>query len=167
MKYFSIKNQKLGPSPIRNNWIIEGKAEATSAVISTSADGQAFVVVWECSPGRFRWNYDFDETIHFIEGSVTFDDGKGNTRTVGAGDVVYFAQGSSVIWNVHAHVRKLAVCRKTLPAPVAATIGVLSRLKTAFSRANSGAANWVIFGGSGFPILRHITQLTFDFAANL
>ena len=129
----------LSSSPVRNEWIIEGEPEARSAVISTSADGQAFTVVWECSPGIFRWHYDYDETIHFIEGSVTFDDGKGTTRTVGAGEVVYFPKGSSVIWNVHARVRKLAVCRKSLPAPVVATIRVLRRLKAAFGRTKSGA----------------------------
>lgn len=137
MQHFYIKNQELASTPIRNEWVLEGASEARSAVISTSADGQAFVVVWECSPGRFRWNYDFDETIHFIEGSVTFDDGKGITRTVGAGDVVYFPKGSSVIWNVHTRVRKLAVCRKSFSAPVVATIKVLRRLKAVFSRTKS------------------------------
>ena len=133
MQCFRIRNLKLGSSPIRNEWIIEGKVEARSVAITTSADGQSFVVVWECSPGKFRWNYDFDETIHFIEGSVTFDDGKGNTRTVGAGDVVYFPKGSSVIWNVHQRVRKLVVCRKALPSPVVAIISVLRRLKATLS----------------------------------
>jgi ethanolamine utilization protein EutQ (cupin superfamily) len=77
----------------------------------------------------FRWNYNYDETIHFIEGSVTFDDGRGTTWSAGAGDVVYFPKGSSVIWNVHTCVRKLAVCCQTFPEPIAAAVRMLRRLK--------------------------------------
>jgi uncharacterized protein len=140
MKHFSIKDQYLGPSPIKNEWIIEGGSEARSAVISTSADGQAFTVVWECSPGIFRWNYNYDETIHFIEGSVTFDDGRGITWKAGPGDVVYFPKGSSVIWNVHTRVRKLAVCRKAFPKPIAAAVRMLRRLKATFNQTKNRTA---------------------------
>jgi uncharacterized protein len=148
---FCIENLELEASPIRNEWKIEGGPEARSAVVSTSADGQAFTVVWECSPGVFRWNYDFDETIHFIEGSVTFDDGRGTTWRAGAGDVVYFPKGSSVIWNVHTHVRKLAVCRKGFPGPVTAAISALRRLKAMFRQVKSS-------GPLAVPALFHVTH---------
>jgi uncharacterized cupin superfamily protein len=149
MTYVCNKNHVLYPSPIRYEWIIEGESDARSAIISTSADSQSFTVIWECSPGIFRWHYSYDETIHFMEGSVTFDDDRGTTWTVGPGDVVYFPKGSSVIWNVHTRVRKLAVCRKTLPKPIAAVIGALRRLKAAFSQTK----DLVTFA---FPALLHL-----------
>jgi len=137
MHCFRTNNQKLVSSPITREWIIEGEAEARSTVLSTSGDGLAFVVIWECSPGKFRWNYAFDETIHFLEGSVTFENDSGNTTTAGAGDVVYFTQGSSIVWNVHERVRKVAFCRKAFPTQVGTAIKVLRRLKATFSRAKS------------------------------
>ena len=108
---------------------IAGQPEVRSALLSASKDGESVVVVWECSAGTFRWNYGFDETIYFLEGSVTFEYANGGRRTAGPGDVVHFPKGASVIWQVHTRVKKLAVCRKVLPGPLAAFIASLRRLK--------------------------------------
>jgi len=137
MQSFCIKSQELVSSPINTEWIVEGQPEARSTVISTSGDGLAFIVIWECSPGKFHWRYTFDETMHLLEGSVTLDDGQGNIRTLGAGDLVFIPQGSRVTWIVHARVRKLAVCRKALPSQMGAAIKALRRLKALFSRAKA------------------------------
>lgn len=132
VEYLST-TEALQPSPINSDWIISGDPTVKAAVISTSADGQSFTAIWECTAGKFHWHYAFDETLHFLEGSVTLDDGNG-PRTVGAGDVVYFPKGSSAVWHVERYVRKLAVCRKVLPAPIGTTMGWLRALKAALGR---------------------------------
>src|SRR5260370_41676598 len=116
-EYLSISGQELASSPINIDWIIAGDPQAKSALLSRSQDGECFTVLWECSEGTFRWNYGLDETIYFLQGSVTFDDGTGVPRSIGPGDVVYFPKGASVIWTVHSPVRKLAISRKALPPP--------------------------------------------------
>jgi uncharacterized protein len=143
IEYSRIDNLELNPGAISSDWIIAGDPKVRSALISQTADGEAFTVVWECSEGTFRWNYTCDETIHFIEGSVTFDDGSGVLRCVGPGDVVYFPKGSSVIWNVKTPVRKLAICRKVLPGPLGASIRYLRLLKSKL-RGSGGDAGLLV-----------------------
>jgi uncharacterized protein len=121
----------LRSSPINADWILEGKPEARNAILSASADGTACTIMWDCTAGKFRWFYDFDETIHILEGSVLIDDGEGGPRRVKAGDVVFFPAGSSAVWVVDSYVRKLAFCRKVLPAPVGALVSALRTMKRA------------------------------------
>lgn len=34
-------------------------------------------LVWDCTPGKFMWHYDQDETVHILEGRVVLDEGIG------------------------------------------------------------------------------------------
>ena len=68
---FSKPDVELSPSPITPQWIIEGKPNARNKILSQSEDQTACTIVWDCTGGKFNWYYDFDETVHFIEGSVT------------------------------------------------------------------------------------------------
>ena len=124
----SVPFDKLAPSPINKQWIIEGRPETHSVLLSRSADQTAFTVMWRCTAGKFRWVYDIDETIHFLEGSAVIDDGRG-PRHFGPGDVAFFPAGSTAVWTVENYVRKLAFCRKTLPAPLAAGLPLLRAIK--------------------------------------
>jgi hypothetical protein len=72
-------------------------------------------MLWECTPGSFRWRYSFDETIHFLEGSVTITGNDGVTRQFGPGSMVFFPAGSLADWRIHVRVKKLAFCH--MPAP--------------------------------------------------
>ncbi|MBV1706058.1 MAG: DUF861 domain-containing protein [Hyphomicrobiales bacterium] len=119
----------LKPSPINPKWIISGAPEARSALLSTTADGLATSIVWDCAPGSFNWYYDFDETVHFISGSVTIRDAAGETKTLGAGDMVVFPAGSHAVWTVHSRVRKIAVCKRALPRQIGLVISVLRAVK--------------------------------------
>ena len=47
---------------------------------------------------------------------VTDEDGL--ERRLGPGDMAFFPSGSSSMWHVPSHVRKLAVCRHSLPQPL-------------------------------------------------
>jgi hypothetical protein len=128
--FSSTQVQKLTSSPINKDWILEGQPAAQNTVLSRSADGTAWTIMWDCTAGRFRWHYDFDETIHIIEGSVSIDDGAG-PRTVGPGDVVFLPAGTSAVWVIETYVRKLAFCRKILPAPIRAAVNMLRSVKAA------------------------------------
>jgi uncharacterized protein len=126
---FSKANVELTSSPINPEWIVEGRPNARNAILSRSADQTACTIVWDCSEGKFNWHYDFDETVHFIEGSVTIEDGHSPARTLGPGDVIFFPAGSSAVWTVHGYIRKVAFCRKILPAPVGRLIQLLRAVK--------------------------------------
>jgi uncharacterized protein len=126
---FSKSDVELKPSPINPEWIIEGRPVARNSILSRSADETACTIVWDCSKGKFNWYYDFDETVHFIEGSVTIDDGHGPARTLGPGDVIFFPAGSQAVWTVDNYIRKIAFCRKVLPGPVGMLVKVLRAVK--------------------------------------
>jgi uncharacterized cupin superfamily protein len=108
---------ELAPAPIRPNWIIEGNPEARSRLLAESADRTSSVMAWSCTAGCFRWCYSVDETVHIISGEVFVTDGSGATRRLGPGDMAFFPAGSRSTWTIPNEVRKLAVCRHSMPRP--------------------------------------------------
>jgi uncharacterized cupin superfamily protein len=108
----------LEPAPIRAEWIVEGTPEARARELARSDDGTSVVVAWSCSAGRFNWHYSVDETVHVISGEVFVTNGEGQERRLGPGDMAFFPAGSSSLWRVPSSVRKLAVCRHSLPQPL-------------------------------------------------
>ncbi len=115
---FAKTDVELKSAPIRPEWIIDGDPVARNCVIGLSDDRMATTLVWDCTAGRFKWIYDVDETIHILEGGVTLTQADGAVKRLHAGDVVFFPAGSSAIWQVHDHVRKLAFFRQPVPKPV-------------------------------------------------
>lgn len=127
----------LTPRPIEPSWILEGKPEASSSILSQSADGLATTMVWHCTEGKFNWFYDFDETVLILEGSIVLEsDGLPPKRYV-AGDVIFFRDGAHAKWHVEGHVRKLAFCRKTSPLLFGLALRVFLKLKKIFLPADS------------------------------
>jgi uncharacterized protein len=108
----------MTPSPIYGDWILEGTPVARNSVLSSSADGAASTVMWDCTAGRFNWFYDGEETIYVIEGSVIIKDGAGVGRRLSAGDTIFFPAGSRAEWHVENYIRKIAFCRTPLPRPL-------------------------------------------------
>jgi uncharacterized cupin superfamily protein len=109
---------ELKSSPINPDWIVEGNPVARNSELSRSRDGTACTLVWDCTPGKFVWHYNIDETIHILEGSIVLDDGSAPPRRLGVGDVVFFPAGAKVHWHVETHVRKLAFFRRQMPKPI-------------------------------------------------
>jgi uncharacterized cupin superfamily protein len=124
---------ELAPAPLPPHWVIEGTPQAHSKRLATSADGASAVMAWSCTPGRFKWQYNVDETLHIISGEVFVTDEKGERRRLGPGDVVFFPAGSSSIWHVTKEVRKLAVCRHGMPRPVGYAVRVWNKLAAILS----------------------------------
>jgi uncharacterized cupin superfamily protein len=105
----------LSPLPIRAQWILEGSPLAQYKILSTSADGTAKTIVWDCTAGRFNWFYDMDETVYVLEGSVVIKDPAGVSRRVAAGETITFHAGARAEWTVERYVRKIAFLRTPVP----------------------------------------------------
>src|SRR5882724_1408728 len=111
----------LNPSPIRPDWVLEGNPVTRNQVLSSSADGTASTLIWDCTAGRFNWFYDVDETIYVIQGGVVVKDYGGSPRRLQAGDAIFFPAGARAEWHVEHYIRKIAFCRAPplpLPRPI-------------------------------------------------
>jgi len=109
---------ELQPAPITPGWIISGAPKARNKVLTSSADGTEYIMVWECTPGIFNWHYVEDETLVVLSGEVFITD-KDGERRMGPGDMGFFPAGSSCTWRITQVVRKVAVVHNPLPFPVA------------------------------------------------
>ncbi len=126
-------NAQLKSSPINPAWILEGQPAARNALLSTSDDTTACTILWDCTAGKFNWHYDFDETVHIVEGSVTVSSDSTPPKRLVAGDVAFFPVGTKAHWHVETYVRKVAFCRRVLPRQAVPIIRVLRRLKVLLS----------------------------------
>jgi uncharacterized protein len=124
----------LDPLPIRPDWIIEGDPQAYAKELARSDDGTSVVVAWSCTAGRFHWHYSVDETLHMISGEVFVTNDDGLERRLGPGDMAFFPAGSSSLWRVPSAVRKLAVCRHTLPQPLGFALRAWRRMIAILTR---------------------------------
>ena len=129
----------LSPSPIYPSWILEGSPVARNRLISTSADGTASTLIWDCTAGRFNWFYDVDETIYVIKGGVVVKDVAGVSRRLSAGDTIFFPAGARAEWHVEDYIRKIAFCREPLPRSVAFARRSYRFLKRRLLRSSDGA----------------------------
>ncbi len=138
---FSNVGIELQSAPIEPSWVQGGRPIARNKLLSVSKDTTACTLVWDCSPGRFDWHYDKDETIHILSGRAILDDGTQPPRTIRPGDVVFIPAGSCVHWVVEEHIRKLAFFRRTLPAPLHHAIRAVRWLRS--WRAGNRASDWM------------------------
>jgi uncharacterized protein len=125
----SSKDVRLKPAPINPAWILEGKPQARNAILSRSDDKAACTIMWDCTAGKFNWHYDIDETVHVLEGSVIVSSENTAPKRLEAGDVAFFPAGTTAHWHVETYVRKVAFCRRLLPAPAQRVIGTLRWVK--------------------------------------
>jgi uncharacterized cupin superfamily protein len=95
----------LTPSPIDPSWIIKGNPFAQSTLLTKSADGLAWTMVWQCSEGSFNWYYDLDETIMVLEGAFILENDTLSPTRYGPGDVIFFKDGAHAKWHVEGHVQ--------------------------------------------------------------
>jgi uncharacterized cupin superfamily protein len=108
----------LEPAPIFPDWILKGTPQARSKVLVRTHDRTCFISVWECSAGIFNWQYGEDETVVIISGEAFIGVHEGKERRLGPGDLGFFPAGTSCIWRIDNHVKKVAVVRKDLPPMV-------------------------------------------------
>jgi uncharacterized cupin superfamily protein len=127
----------LQKDPIRPHWIIEGNPQARSRKLAMSADGTSWIAAWSCTAGRFNWHYSVDETVHILSGEVFITDAKDRKRRLGPGDMAFFPAGTHSIWHVPNEVRKLAVCRHTMPGSFGKCVMLWNKVAHRFFGAGS------------------------------
>jgi uncharacterized cupin superfamily protein len=130
---FENKTVQLKSAPIRPEWVISGAPKARNHVLFVSEDRSSLTLFWECTAGVFRWLYDEEETIYVIDGGMTLTYPNGEVRTVGKGDVVYFAAGDTAIWTVESHVQKVAVFRRPMPKTFGQILAVYHKAMSRFA----------------------------------
>ena len=109
---------ELEPEPIPSEWILRGSPEARCKKLVRSRDWTSHLVVWDCTPGSFKWNYSMDETIVIISGEAFMINDKGEERRFGPGDLAFFPAGSSCSWRVTQTLRKVGILREGMWRPL-------------------------------------------------
>lgn len=62
---------------------------------------------WEGGPRKFPWEFTATETMYLLEGKIkVYVDGHEESFEIGAGDLVVFAKGMKVTWDVTEAVKK-------------------------------------------------------------
>ncbi|HEY1541781.1 MAG TPA: cupin domain-containing protein [Xanthobacteraceae bacterium] len=135
---------ELSSAPIPPDWILSGAPEARSRQLARSRDRASSVMAWSCTAGRFNWHYTIDETVHIIAGEVFVTDENGREHRLGPGDSAFFPAGSRSTWHVPVEVRKVAVCRQSMPFLFGFALrawNMLARFAVAMFRPTEGAAD--------------------------
>jgi uncharacterized cupin superfamily protein len=109
---------ELESEPIPQEWILSGTPVAHSKHLVRSRDWTSSVVVWDCTPGQFRWHYSQDETILVISGEAFLLLENGEERRFGTGDVGFFPAGTRCNWRVSEHIRKVAILKESMWPPL-------------------------------------------------
>jgi uncharacterized protein len=119
---------ELAASPFPSSWVLDGHPEARATSIAKSQDGAMTVIAWSCTKGRFRWRYQVDEMVHILSGEVIVTDHTGAERRLMPGDTAFFPAGSTSVWEINEHVRKIAVCRVAVPRLFVLTLRAWNKL---------------------------------------
>ncbi|MGC4087547.1 MAG: cupin domain-containing protein [Polyangiaceae bacterium] len=109
-----MADAELEASPICADHVLEGAPFARAKLLGESGDGGASFGVWTCTPGRFRWYFAADETVHILEGEVTVRVND-EERPLTAGSVAFFPIGTWSEWTVTRYVRKIFFLRHPSP----------------------------------------------------
>ena len=105
----------LDPWPIPPDWVLEGVPRASGAVLWQSEDKRVLNGIWECTPGKFTWDYTWDETAYVFEGRLTITGEDGHTLSLGAGDLGFVESGTRLTWEIKETVRKAFHVRSDTP----------------------------------------------------
>jgi uncharacterized protein len=94
----------------------------------TTRNWSSTAVVWDCTLGSFKWHYSKDETVNFLSGEAFMIDANGDEQRFGAGDIAFFAAGTTCTWRVTEHIRKVAVVRETIWRPLVFILKVSKKI---------------------------------------
>lgn len=122
----SLDSIVMSPAPIEPSWILEGQPVARSGGHSRNIDGWASTNIWDCTAGKFRWHFGWEETVMILEGEVRVTNDAGQTHVLQAGGIGYFPGGTWWTWEVPQYVRKIAFCRALVPGWARAISGLKS-----------------------------------------
>jgi uncharacterized protein len=111
--------EPLPPMPLAPESILEGKPEAFGRVLVQSDDKRVSSGVWECTPGKFTWEFVWDEFVHVHAGHVVVTAEDGTTLDLRTGDFAMFPRGLKTQWQVLERVRKTFTVRTPEPLELA------------------------------------------------
>lgn len=115
LQWLGAHTGPLPDMPINPAWILDGAPRATGQIFLQSADRLLASGLWECTPGRFRWEFTWDEFVHILAGEVEITELPGTTYTLRAGDLAHFPLGLKTEWRVIQTVRKVFTIRNPQP----------------------------------------------------
>jgi uncharacterized protein len=118
----------LEPEPIPPEWVLSGTPAARSKLLVRSRDWTSSVVVWDCTPGQFRWHYSKDEMLVVVSGEAFLMLENGAERRLGPGDVGFFPAGTTCNWRVSQHIRKVAFLKESMWWPLGFCLKVWKKL---------------------------------------
>lgn len=101
--------------PIPAEQILEGEPLARIWIAAQSSDLKVTQGVWDCTGGKFSWNYTWDEFVMVLDGEVTIEEEGGERYTLRAGDFVHFPLGLKAKWHVPKYVKKTFTLRTPEP----------------------------------------------------
>jgi uncharacterized cupin superfamily protein len=106
---------KLDDSPIPAAVITQGQPVAKTWVAAQSDDQLVTQGVWECTAGKFNWDYGWDEFVMVLEGEAIITPENRPSFALRVGDFGYFPLGLKVEWHVPSYIRKTFVIRTPDP----------------------------------------------------
>jgi uncharacterized cupin superfamily protein len=119
----------LEDAPINPDWIVAGVPKARSGLHSESLDERTTTNIWDCTAGSFWWTFHNEETVVILEGSVRVTSQNGVARLLKQGDIAYFAQDTTALWEIEAYVRKIAFVRHPRSKQVMMLRGMLRKMR--------------------------------------
>lgn len=102
---------KLADSPIPVALVTEGKPVGRIWIAAQSADLRVTQGVWDCTAGKFTWDFGWDEFVMILEGEVVITPEGGKPFTLRVGDFGHFPLGLKTEWHVPKYVKKTFVLR--------------------------------------------------------
>jgi uncharacterized cupin superfamily protein len=84
---FASLKAELFPSKPDCMRVIHGNPQARAAQVLYGPDCASSTFIWECTPGRFVWHYDWDETVVLLEVCVAIV--QAANRNNGAEDLAF------------------------------------------------------------------------------
>ena len=112
-----VPDAPLQAWPLAPELVLEGDPQASGTVLSKSRDSRKVRGIWSCTPGRFRWNWTYDETVFMLSGRATVALSGGRVVELRAGDMAFFSSGEQSVWTIHETLRKSFHADSEQPMP--------------------------------------------------
>jgi uncharacterized cupin superfamily protein len=106
---------QLTDFPLAKEQVLEGNPVAKIWVSAQSADLKVTQGIWDCTAGKFTWNFAWDEFIMVLEGEVIIETEGSPRLTLRKGDFAHFPLGLQTKWHVPIYIKKTFVIRTPEP----------------------------------------------------
>lgn len=117
IQHLHVPTAELTAWPLPDDLVLEGSPQACGAVLSKAEDLRKVSGIWACTPGRFRWNWTYDETVFMLSGHATVELRGGRRVELAPGDIAFFGNGEESVWTIHEPLRKAFHADAPQPLP--------------------------------------------------